>query len=80
MSCPAMCKDHSNVYLVSEHLSGGDLFQHLSRHWERNQARFSLNNCKLILAEITAGVDHLHSHGFLRRDLTVQRPRGRARS
>eukprot|EP00466_Bigelowiella_natans_P011598 jgi/Bigna1/42514/e_gw1.65.43.1 len=51
------------LHLVFEMCSGGDLLQHLEK------AAFSLPRARFYAAEVILGLQHIHDHGYLYRDL-----------
>eukprot|EP01087_Luapelamoeba_hula_P008390 TRINITY_DN2095_c1_g1_i2.p1 TRINITY_DN2095_c1_g1~~TRINITY_DN2095_c1_g1_i2.p1 ORF type:complete len:527 (+),score=89.72 TRINITY_DN2095_c1_g1_i2:103-1683(+) len=53
-----------SLYLVMDYLSGGDMFFHL-----RKKGRFTEKEAQFFAAEITLGLEHLHSCGIIYRDL-----------
>ena len=68
--CPFITKLHyafqtpSKLYMVMEYLNGGELFFHLSQ-----QRTFSEIRTKFYIGEILIGLQYLHSHGIIYRDL-----------
>jgi serine/threonine protein kinase len=56
--------------------AGGDLFYHMSARMEQGKWGFEESECKVLLAEVTLGLEHLHDHGFIHRDLKVREKRG----
>lgn len=54
----------SKLYLVMDYLTGGELFFHL-----KNERRFSEDRGRFYAAEILLGIEHLHAHGVIYRDL-----------
>jgi len=60
------------VFLVNELLPGGDLFYHLDVYWSRRRNGFGETRCKIILAEIVLGIEHLHRHGLVHRDVKIE--------
>jgi len=53
-----------NLYFVMDFINGGELFHHLSI-----EKRFSDERAKFYASEIVSGMDYLHSHGVIYRDL-----------
>ena len=51
------------LYLISDFFNGGELFHYLSN------GRFSENRARFYAAEIAIGLQYLHDHGIVYRDL-----------
>mmetsp|Transcript_23547 Transcript_23547/g.32457 ORF Transcript_23547/g.32457 Transcript_23547/m.32457 type:complete len:332 (-) Transcript_23547:236-1231(-) len=56
--------DSDNVYLLMEHVSGGDMFTHL-----REKIRFSERLAKFYFGCLVLALEHLHGHQIIHRDL-----------
>jgi serine/threonine protein kinase len=54
----------SDLYLVTDYMSGGELFWHLQREGRFNEAR-----AKFYVAELILALEHLHRHDIVYRDL-----------
>lgn len=54
----------SDLYLVTDYMSGGELFWHLQR-----EGKFSEERAKFYIAELIVALDHLHNNGIVYRDL-----------
>lgn len=52
------------LYMVLDYMGGGELF-----FWLKKDRRFSESRCKLYAAEMTCGLDALHSANIVYRDL-----------
>ena len=52
------------MYLVTEYLSGGELFLHLER-----RGALTEDAAAFYLAELVVAMEHLHSEGIIYRDL-----------
>ncbi|KAJ3026749.1 UNVERIFIED_CONTAM: hypothetical protein HDU68_005135 [Siphonaria sp. JEL0065] len=52
------------LYLVLDYLNGGELFYHLQKH-----GTFPEDWAKFYIAELICGLEHLHSHAVVYRDL-----------
>ncbi|CAL1265467.1 unnamed protein product [Larinioides sclopetarius] len=57
----------SRIYLVMEYANGGELFHRISQH-----GSFSEKAARPLFAQITAAVDHMHSHNIVHRDLKAE--------
>ncbi len=55
---------HDKLFFVMEFLNGGELFYHLQR-----EGKFSEPRAAFYAAEILLGIECLHQHGFVYRDL-----------
>lgn len=54
----------SELFLVTDFKSGGELFWHLQR-----ESRFSEERARFYIAELTLALEHLHKHDIVYRDL-----------
>lgn len=54
----------TDLYLVTDYMSGGELFWHLQR-----EGKFSEERAKFYIAELIVALDHLHNNGIVYRDL-----------
>jgi serine/threonine protein kinase len=54
----------TELYLVTDYMSGGELFWHLQREGRFNEAR-----AKFYVAELILALQHLHQHDIVYRDL-----------
>jgi serine/threonine protein kinase len=52
------------LYLVMDLLSGGELFEHLSK-----AGKFSEEKCRLFSAQVASALDHVHKNNIIYRDL-----------
>lgn len=54
----------TDLYLVTDYMSGGELFWHLQR-----EGKFSEDRAKFYIAELILALEHLHNHDIVYRDL-----------
>ncbi|KAG5518856.1 hypothetical protein PMAC_002387 [Pneumocystis sp. 'macacae'] len=54
----------TDLYLVTNYMSGGELFWHLQK-----EGRFSEPRAKFYIAELILALEHLHNHDIIYRDL-----------
>lgn len=54
----------SDLYLVTDYMSGGELFWHLQK-----EGRFQEHRAKFYIAELILALQHLHEHDIVYRDL-----------
>merc|ERR1711881_812926 len=54
----------TDLYLVTDYMSGGELFWHLQK-----EGRFIEERAKFYIAELILALQHLHEHGIVYRDL-----------
>lgn len=54
----------SDLYLVTDYMSGGELFWHLQK-----EGRFSEDRAKFYIAELIIALEHLHDNDIVYRDL-----------
>ncbi|KAK9457939.1 kinase-like domain-containing protein [Dipodascopsis uninucleata] len=54
----------TDLYLVTDYMSGGELFWHLQK-----EGRFSEKRAKFYIAELILALEHLHNHDIVYRDL-----------
>jgi serine/threonine protein kinase len=70
--CHAAFESATDVFFVCDYMAGGDLFQHMVRRMKNGQGAFKEAEARVLLAEITLGLTHLHEQGFIHRDLKVE--------
>jgi protein-serine/threonine kinase len=54
----------TDLYLVTDYMSGGELFWHLQK-----EGRFQEPRAKFYIAELILALQHLHEHDIVYRDL-----------
>ncbi|EPY51866.1 AGC/AKT protein kinase Sck1 [Schizosaccharomyces cryophilus OY26] len=54
----------SDLYLITDYMSGGELFWHL-----QHEGRFREDRAKFYIAELVLALEHLHKHDIIYRDL-----------
>lgn len=54
----------TDLYLVTDYMSGGELFWHLQK-----EGRFEEERAKFYIAELILALEHLHNHDIVYRDL-----------
>jgi serine/threonine protein kinase len=54
----------TDLYLVTDYMSGGELFWHLQK-----EGRFDERRAKFYIAELILALEHLHDHNIVYRDL-----------
>jgi protein kinase A len=57
-------QDRDNLFLVMDLMTGGDLRYHICRH-----VKFKEEQTKFIIACLILGLEYLHQHGILHRDV-----------
>jgi polo-like kinase 4 len=60
-------EDQDRVYLVMELCSNGELYQYL----KKRKAPLSAPEAQIFFKEIVEGVNYLHEHGIIHRDLKL---------
>jgi len=72
LNCHFAFETSSDIFLVTDLLSGGDLFFRLDQVVGRGSVGFPEDQARTLLAEISLGLFHLHKHGFIHRDIKVE--------
>uniref|UniRef100_A0A7S2SPC4 Protein kinase domain-containing protein n=1 Tax=Rhizochromulina marina TaxID=1034831 RepID=A0A7S2SPC4_9STRA len=65
-------EDAASVYLFSDFYSNGDLFVHLQHMAQRHHRGLSERRTRLIVSEVVLGLEHLHAHQFVHRDIKLE--------
>ena len=61
-----------NIYLVMEYCNGGSLRKALNSYMEKNGKPFTEEIVGFLMQQILSGVEYLHSHGIMHRDLKLE--------
>ena len=69
--CHMAFESTSDLFFVVDFVAGGDLFSHLIARIKRHGTGFSEPEARVLLAEICVGLEHMHKHGFVHRDIKV---------
>jgi len=72
-TCHAAFETTNDIFFVLDLVSGGDLFYHLAKRFNATNSGFVEDEARVILAEIVCGLGHLHTSGFIHRDIKVRR-------
>jgi serine/threonine protein kinase len=72
LQCHLAFETFSDVFLVMELASGGDLFFHLDQLTRQGRSGFPENQARILLAEISLGLIHLHTRGFVHLDIKIE--------
>lgn len=54
----------TKIFIILDYIPGGEIFSRI-----KDEGRFSVERAKLYAAEILLGIEHLHKHGLIYRDL-----------
>lgn len=61
-----------NIYLVMEYCNGGSLKKALNSYKEKNGKPFTEEIVGFLMNQILCGVEYLHNHGIMHRDLKLE--------
>jgi serine/threonine protein kinase len=67
-----MFETSTDIFIVTDLLKGGDLFFRLDQTIEQGRVGFKEDQSRTLLAEISLGLVHLHSFGFVHRDIKIE--------
>eukprot|EP00615_Pteridomonas_danica_P019706 CAMPEP_0114379138 /NCGR_PEP_ID=MMETSP0102-20121206/2055_1 /TAXON_ID=38822 ORGANISM="Pteridomonas danica, Strain PT" /NCGR_SAMPLE_ID=MMETSP0102 /ASSEMBLY_ACC=CAM_ASM_000212 /LENGTH=573 /DNA_ID=CAMNT_0001534131 /DNA_START=9 /DNA_END=1728 /DNA_ORIENTATION=- len=70
--CVSAFETKDRIFFVMEFNSGGDLFYHLVRRVNKFNTGFKETEVRTLLAEVLLGLEHMHSHGYVHRDIKVE--------
>jgi len=70
--CHSAFETAGNIFFVCDYIAGGDLYFHVNRCMKEGRLGFEEHECKVLLAEVTLGLVHLHAHGYIHRDLKIE--------
>jgi len=69
--CHMAFESRSDIFFVVDLIDGGDIFSHLVNRVHCQEKGFSESKVSTILAEVILGLQHLHEHGYIHRDIKV---------
>jgi len=70
--CHAAFESNTSVFFVLDLIGGGDLFFHLVQRIQAKGWGFEEHEARTMLAEVTLGLQHMHSRNFIHRDIKVE--------
>lgn len=70
--CHSAFESNNAVFFVLDLLGGGDLYTHLLKRLHSSGKGFTEDEGSVLLSEMVLGLEHLHSNGFIHRDLKVR--------
>jgi len=70
--CRAAFETPSDIFLVTDLLTGGDLYFHLEKMSDEGREGIPESQTRIVLAEVSLGLTHLHARGFLHRDIKIE--------
>ena len=65
-------KTKNNMYIITEYMNGGDLFQNLREHKKRYGQPFSETVVQKIIRQISPALEYLHSNNIVHRDIKAE--------
>ncbi len=68
MELHSFFEDDKCVYLVTELCPNGELFQYVQQQKEK---RLSEDQARTVLKQVVQGLDYMHSHSIIHRDLKL---------
>lgn len=74
LHCHMAFETSSRIFFVLDFVGGEDLFSHLVNCVKKGRSGFKEAEARVLLAEITVALEHLHSRGFIHRDIKVCPP------
>ena len=69
--CHMAFESTTDVFFVVDFAAGGDLFAHLEIRGRAGRGCFTDQESRVLLSEIVLGLMHLHTHGYIHRDIKV---------
>ena len=65
-------KTKNNMYIITEYMNGGDLFQNLKVHKKKYGKPFSEVVVQKIIHQISPALEYLHSNNIVHRDIKIE--------
>lgn len=72
IQCEGAFESPTSIFLITDYNPGGDLFFHLSKRIHQGHAGFTEPQARVMLAEIAIGLQHMHAHHYIHRDIKVE--------
>jgi serine/threonine protein kinase len=72
LRCHSSFETPSSLFLIMDLLTGGDLFFQLDQTIDMGREGFTEDQARVILAETSLGIIHLHRCGFLHLDIKIE--------
>eukprot|EP00614_Pseudopedinella_elastica_P001455 CAMPEP_0172590156 /NCGR_PEP_ID=MMETSP1068-20121228/8585_1 /TAXON_ID=35684 /ORGANISM="Pseudopedinella elastica, Strain CCMP716" /LENGTH=477 /DNA_ID=CAMNT_0013385857 /DNA_START=85 /DNA_END=1517 /DNA_ORIENTATION=- len=72
ITCHSAFETDFDIFFVLELIEGRDLFVHLAERFDATNLGFPEEQARVILAELVLAVQHLHSAGYVHRDIKVE--------
>ena len=72
LNCHSMFETKFSACMVTDLLSGNDLFYHNSIRLRETGTGFSEDETRVLLAEVTLALEYMHTEGFIHRDVKME--------